>query len=182
MINPELKNAISAFITRCDESHLEYETTHCDAGSAYDHCVMDDKRHWGQEFFDYVREQFPGLDDDQIDEMLSDVDQWSFDMVPGHRFSSTSPEEGLCIWSAAIEEVENQFEVSVIAEECDCTEDEVCAVVTALKYEGDHCIHCDYIARKHGTFETYQCTDCCWFAVIPRSWFVDKIEEMQDGD
>ena len=182
MINPELKSQISTYITKCDEAHLEYEEKHGDAGDAYCHCAMEDKRKWGQKFHDYVAEQFPELTEDQIDEMLSDVDEWSFDMVPGHRFSGETPaEEGLTIWGACIEEVENQHEVKAIADEFDCEVDEVREIVAALYETSDHCI--GSIPRKDfDTFYTYQCTDACWFAVIPRSWFVDKIEEMQDAE
>lgn len=178
MINPELKKAISDYITNCDESYLEYETTHGDAGDAYVHCVMEDKRNWGTKFEDYVKQEFPGLDAEAIDWLLCEADQWSFDMVPGHRFTFFKPEEGLSIWGTSIEEVENSFGVSVIAEEFVCSDDEVREIVSELCDEAEHCIH--MFLPDFTSFYTYQSTDCCWFAVIPRCWFVDKIEEMQD--
>jgi hypothetical protein len=180
MINPELKKAISDYITKCDESHLEYETEHSDAGDAYIHCVMEDKRNWGTTFEEYVKQEFPELDEQAIEWLLGEFDEWDFEMKPGHRFTSFEPAEGCCIWFAAIEEVENQIEVSRIAEEFDCSKAEVCEIIRWLKNEGHHCIRCDYIEREHGTFETYQATDCCWFAVISREWFADKIEEYYD--
>jgi len=178
MINPELKNAISDYITKCDESYLEYETEHGDVGDAYVHCVMEDKRHWATKFEEYAKQEFPELDDNAIDWLLSESDKWAFDMKPGHRFTSFKPEEGCCIWSAAIEEVENQFEVSAIAEEFVCSDDEVREIVSVLCDESEHCIHMHSPDFTH--FETYQATDCCWFAVISREWFIDKIEEYRD--
>ena len=178
MINPELKKAISDYITKCDESWLQYETTHSDAGDAYVHCVMQDKPHWGTKFEDYVKQEFPGLDDEAIDWLLSEADQWSFDMTPGHRFSSTSPKEGLSIWGTSIEEVENQFEVSVIAEEFVCSDEEVREIVSRLCDESEHCIHMHSPDFK--CFCTYQATDCRWCAVISREWFIDKIEEYEE--
>lgn len=187
MIDPELQQRFRELLQRCDESHLEYEEKHSDAGGAYTHCVVEDVRYTKEALEEYIQTNFPDWTPDEVKAVLDEFDQWSFDMEPGHRFrgrKNTDPDEskaGCQVWSASIEEVENQYEVGWLAEELDCEVEEIRELVLAEK-EGrsDFCIGSIYRPETFDTFETYQCTDACWFAVVPYAWFEDHIEEVRE--
>lgn len=176
MVTEELQKAFSEYLTKCDEAHLEYEEKHSDAGYAYVHCVVED-RHSKDKLEEYAREQFPGLTDEQVEYLRDAFDEWSFDMEPGHRFTTIPVEQGCCVASYAIEEVENQHEVKAIADALDCEVEDVWEMVTIEKNRNNHCIGTLF---AKGTFETYQCTDACWFAVVPRSWFLETLEQYEE--
>ena len=188
MIDPELQQRFRELLTRCDESHLEYEEKHGDAGDAYTHCVVEDVRHVKEALDEYILTNFPNWTPEEVKAVLSGFDRWSFDMEPGHRFSgrrNADPDEakvGCQVWSASVEEVENQYEVKTLAEELDCEIDEVRELVLAERENprSDFCIGSIYRPETFSTFETYQCTDACWFAVVPYEWFIEKIEEVRE--
>jgi hypothetical protein len=141
---------------------------------------MEDRRS-KDKLEEYAREQFPGITDEQVEYLRDAFDSWSFDMEPGHRFTTIPAEQGCCVASYAIEEVENQHEVKVIAEALDCEVDDVRVMVIAVKDKGsDHCIGHIYRPESFDTFETYQATDACWFAVVPRSWFTETLEQYEE--
>jgi hypothetical protein len=178
MVTEELQKAFSEYLTKCDEAYLEYEEKHSDAGDAYTHCVMEDR--WSKDKLEeYAREQFPGITDEQVEYLRDAFDVWSFDMEPGHRFTTIPVGQGCCVAGYAIEEVENQHEVKVIAEELDCGVEDVRAMVLAETYQ---CIGSISKAMedKFITFHTYQCTDACWFAVVPRCWIEESLQQYED--
>jgi|LakMenE18May11ns_1017448.scaffolds.fasta_scaffold9959384_21 hypothetical protein len=188
MIDPELQQRFRELLTRCDESHLEYEEEHGDAGDAYSHCVVEDSHNVREALVYYILTNFPGWTPEEVKAVLGEFDQWSFDMVPGHRFSgrrNTDPDEskaGCQVWSTSVEEVENQVEVKTLAESLDCEVENIRELVLAEK-EGrmsDFCIGHIYRPETFTTFETYQATDACWFAVVPYDWFTEKIEEVRE--
>lgn len=184
MIDPELQQRFRELLTRCDESHLEYEEKHGDAGDAYCHCVTESSGVI-EALTQYIQVNFPSWTFDEVQSVVGEFDKWSFNMEPGHRFSgrrNSDPDEqreGCQVWGAAIEEVENQYAVSWLAEELDCEVEEVRELVKAEYDKGEFCI--GSIPRlDFDTFETYQCTDACWFAVVPADWFIEKIEEVRE--
>jgi hypothetical protein len=179
MVTEELQKAFSEYLTKCDEAYLEYEEKHSDACGAYSHCVMWDRQS-KDKLEEYAREQFPGITDEQVEYLRDAFDSWSFDMEPGHRFTTIPAEQGCCVASYAIEEVENQHEVKVIAEALDCEVEDVRKMVRNEKDLGSHCIGTLSTFYTFDTFETYQCTDACWFAVVPRSWFVETLEQYEE--
>lgn len=185
MIDPELQQRFRELLTRCDESHLEYEEKHCDAGDAYCHCVVEDSHRVKKTLVEYIGTNFPEWTSDEVKAVLSEFDQWSFDMEPGHRFSgrrNSDPDEqreGCQVWAASVEEVENQYEVKTLAQDLDCEVEEIRELVTAEYHDGDFCI--GSLSRlDFDCFYTYQCTDACWFAVVPYGWFTEKIEEVRE--
>jgi len=185
MIDPELQQRFRELLKRCDESHLEYEEKHCDAGDAYCHCVVEDSRSVKKALVEYIGTNFPEWTSDEVKAVLSEFDQWSFDMEPGHRFSgrrNSDPDEqreGCQVWAASVEEVENQIEVKWLADELDCEVEDIRELVTAEYHDGDFCI--GSLSRlDFDCFYTYQCTDACWFAVVPYDWFTEKIEEVRE--
>lgn len=190
MINPELQQRFRELLSRCDESHLEYEEKHSDAGAAYAHCVTEDRHLVRKALTAYISANFPTWTPDEVKAVMEAFDKWSFDMQPGHRFSywnNDSPDEeqkGCCVWGAAIEEVENQIELSWLAEELDCEIHEVRELVLAEKEFGrsEFCIGTIYRPDTFDSFETYQCTDACWFAVVPYDWFIDQITDIRSCD
>ena len=186
MIDPELQQRFRELLTRCDESHLEYEEKHGDAGDAYTHCVVEDSHRVKKTLAGYIGTNFPDWTPDEVQSVVDEFDRWSFDMEPGHRFSiwsTTEPDgerEGCCVWAASVEEVENQIEVKWLADELDCEVEEVRELVTAEYHEGDFCI--GSLSRlDFDCFYTYQCTDACWFAVVPYDWFTDAIHEVRSN-
>lgn len=188
MIDPELQQRFRELLTRCDESHLEYEEKHGDAGDAYSHCVVEDSQSVKKALTEYIQVNFPSWTFDEVQSVVDEFDRWSFNMEPGHRFSgrrNTDPDEqreGCQVWAAAIEEVENQIEVNWLADELDCSYAEVRELVLAEKEckRSDFCIGSIHRPETFDTFETYQCTDACWFAVVPYDWFTEKIEEVRE--
>lgn len=185
MIDPELQQRFRELLTRCDESHLEYEEKHGDAGDAYCHCVTESSGVI-EALTEYIQVNFPSWTFDEVQSVVDEFDEWSFSMEPGHRFSgrrNTDPDEqreGCRVWGAAVEEVENQYGVNWLAEELDCEVEDIRELVLAEKECGDFCIGHIYRPETFDTFETYQCTDACWFAVVPYDWFTEKIEEVRE--
>lgn len=187
MIDPELQAAFRELLKSCDESHLEYEEKHGDAGDAYTHCVTESPSS-KEALTKYIQVNFPDWTFDEVQSVVDEFDEWSFDMEPGHRFSSWPTYEadterrGCCVWGAAIEEVENQVELSWLAESLDRSVAEVRELVLHEKEcrPSDFCIGTIYRPETFDTFETYQCTDACWFAIVPYTWFIDKIEEVRE--
>ena len=96
MVTEELQKAFSEYLTKCDEAHLEYEEKHSDAGDAYVHCVEEDRQS-KDKLEEYAREQFPGITDEQVEYLRDAFDNWSFDMEPGHRFTTIPAEQGCCV-------------------------------------------------------------------------------------
>lgn len=187
MIDPELQLAFRELLKSCDESRLEYEEEHGDAGDAYTHCVTESPGS-KEALTQYIQVNFPDWTFDEVQSVVDEFDEWSFDMEPGHRFSSWPTYEvdtdrrGCCVWGAAIEEVENQVELSWLAESLDCGIAEVRELVLYEKdfSHSDFCIGTIFRPESFDSFETYQCTDACWFAVVPYAWFTDKIEEVRE--
>lgn len=195
MIDPELQAAFRELLKSCDESHLKYEEEHGDAGDAYTHCVTEDVDRAKEALVEYILVNFPDWTPDEVQSVVDEFDEWSFDMEPGHTFShwkigggdwlrgdKDTDKKGCCVWGAAIEEVENQYEVARIAASLDCSIAEVRELVLHEKdfSHSDFCIGTIYRPESFDTFETYQCTDACWFAVVPHTWFTDKIEEVRE--
>lgn len=188
MIDPELQAAFRELLKSCDESYLKYEEEH---GDAYSHCVTESPGS-KEALTKYIQVNFPDWTFDEVQSVVDEFDQWSFDMEPGHRFSNwgtsydkrypDTEQRGCCVWSAAIEEVENQYDVARIAEDLDCSIAEVRELVLHEKdsSHSDFCIGTIYRPESFDTFETYQCTDACWFAIVPYTWFTDKIEEVRE--
>ena len=189
MIDPELRHRFRELLKRCDESHLEYEETHSDAGNNNAHCVVEDSHSVKKAMVYYILTNFPDWTPDEVKAVLNEFDKWSFEMEPGHRFSgrkTTDPDErreGCQVWSTSIEEVENQVEVKWLAEELDCEVEEVRELVRAEKEcsRSDFCIGHIHRPETFDTFETYQCTDACWFAVVPYDWFADAVHEVRSN-
>jgi len=71
--------------------------------------------------------------------------------------------------------------VSRYAEELDCTENEVRELVREEAEKGNFCLRY-YGTDNFSTFQTYQVTDACWLAVLPRSWIVDQLEEIREEE
>lgn len=192
MIDPELQQRFRELLTRCDESRLEYEEKHGDAGDAYCHCVTESSGVI-EALTQYIQVNFPSWTFDEVQSVVGEFDEWSFNMEPGHTFSPwkvgggdwlrgdpDTDRKGCCVWGAAIEEVEEQYEVKVLAEELDCFHAEVRELVMAEKELSNFCIGSIHRPETFDTFETYQCTDACWFAVVPYDWFTEKIEEVRE--
>ena len=184
MINPDLQQRFRDLLRRCDDAHLEYEEKHGDAGDAYCHCVIESLGSL-EKLDNYIQTNFPEWTDRERQAVIDEFDRWSFDMVPGHRFSTwptTEPDEqrkGCCVWGAAIEEVENQYEVKVLADELDCEVEDIRELVLAEKECREFCIGSIHRPESFDTFDTYQSTDVCWFAVVPYDWFIDTIYEVR---
>lgn len=174
----DLRKQFKALLQAADDSHLEYEEKHGDAGSAYVHLVTEDEQRAKKKLLEYMKEHMPDVTEDERKAIVRKVDEWCIDMQPGHRFSTTDPEEGCCVDSWALEEVENQHEVKRFAEELDCEESEVRGMARAEEKEGDFCIRCSD-RDEFDTFLTYQCTDAVWCAVVPREWINDQLEEIR---
>ena len=187
MIDPELQAAFRELLKSCDESYLKYEEEHGDAGDAYAHCVTESPGSL-EKLALYISVNFPDWTKRERLAVIDEFDQWSFDMEPGHRFSSWPTYEtdtdrrGCCVWGTALEEVENQIELSWLAEALDCSIAEVRELVLHEKdfSHSDFCIGTISWPETFDTFETYQCTDACWFAIVPYTWFTDKIEEVRE--
>jgi hypothetical protein len=188
MTDPELQQRFRELLKRCDESHLEYEEKHGDAGDAYTHCVVEDSHRVKAVLEEYIQTNFPDWTPDETRMVVDEFDAWSFDMEPGHRFSGRRNSDvdeakaGCQVWSSSIEEVENQVEVKMLAEELDCEVEDIRELVLAERENprSDFCIGSIYRPETFNTFETYQCTDACWFAVVPYAWFEDSIEDIRD--
>jgi hypothetical protein len=189
MIDPELQQRFRELLKASDAWRLEYEETCSDAGSAYSHCVVEDSHSVREALVYYILTNFPGWTPDEVKAVLEAFDRWSFDMEPGHWFSgrrNTDHDEakaGCQVWSTSVEEVENQYEVEMLAEELDCEVEDIRELVLAEK-EGrsDFCIGHIYRPETFNTFYTYQGTDACWFAVVPYDWFIDKITDIRSCD
>ena len=187
MIDPELQQRFRELLTRCDESHLEYEEKHSDAGDAYCHCVTESSGVI-EALTEYIQVNFPSWTFDEVQSVVGEFDEWSFNMEPGHRFSgrrNSDPDEqreGCYAWAASIEEVENQYEVKWLADELDCEVEDIRELVLAEKECRDFCIGSIHRPETFDTFETYQVTDACWFAVVPYDWFTEKIEEVRERE
>ena len=189
MIDPELQQRFRELLKRCDESYLEYEEKHGDAGDAYCHCVTESSG-VVEALTEYIQVNFPSWTFDEVQSVVDEFDEWSFNMEPGHRFSgrrNSDPDEqreGCQVWAAAVEEVENQYEVKWLAEELDCEVEDIRELVLAEKEckRSDFCIGHIYRPETFDTFETYQATDACWFAVVPYDWFTEKIEEVRERE
>lgn len=183
MIDPELQQRFREYLLRCDEAHLEYEEKHGDAGDAYAHCVTESPG-VADALAEYIRVNFPDWSLEEAGRVIDEFDQWSFDMTPGHRFSgwsATDPDEnhrGCCVWGTSIEEVENQYEVKALAEELDCEVEDIRELVGVEYEKGEFCIG-SLACLNFDHFYTYQCTDACWFAVVPYDWFIEKITEIR---
>jgi hypothetical protein len=190
MIDPELQQRFRELLQRCDESHLEYEEKHGDAGDAYTYCVVEDLRRVNEALKEYIQANFPDWTPDETRMVVDEFDTWSFDMEPGHRFSgrknSDIDEEkaGCQVWSTSVEEVENQCDVGAFAEELGCEDEQVRELVLAERENprSDFCIGSIYRPETFDTFETYQATDACWFAVVPYAWFEDSIDDIRSCD
>jgi hypothetical protein len=178
MVDDDLRKRFREWLQKADEAGLEYEEKHSDAGDAYVHCVIEDKPHYVAKIKAYIKDELGIQDEAFIAHAVKEFDQWSFDMQSGHRFTTIDPAEGCYIWAAAIEEVELQYETKVIAEDLDCEVEDVVECVKAESALREFCIH---YYDNTDTFYTYQATDACWFAVIPRCWFTDLLEEFS-GD
>lgn len=176
MKDPDLQKRFREQLALCDAAHLEYEEEHGDAGNAYTHCVIEDKGYAVKRLKEYVTENMPEVTPDELKEIMSRLDGWSFDMEPGHRFTTVSVQKGVVLNGFPIEEVENQYEVKVLAEQLGCEVEEVRELVLA---ENDFCIGTLY-RENFDTFETYQITDCCWFAVLPKCWIEDTLNEIRE--
>ena len=176
-----LRKRFKALLQASDDAHLEYEEKHGDAGAAYVHLVVEEKNRSKEKLKEYLTEHMPEVTEAEQKAILKNFDQWCIDMQPGHRFSTTKPEEGCCVGSWALEEVENQHEVKRYAEELDCEEHEVRDMACAEEKEGDFCIRCSD-RDKFDTFLTYQCTDAVWCAVVPREWIDGQLEELRNSD
>ena len=181
MVTDELRTRFRDLLEMADECHLEYEESHGDAGDAYTHMVMEDKRHCIEKLEEYIQANFSGVTESEIELVIEAFDKWCFDMQPGNRFSCVAPEDGVLLRSRCIEEVENQHEVSRYAEELDCTENEVRELVREEAEKGNFCLRY-YGTDNFSTFQTYQVTDACWLAVLPRSWIVDQLEEIREEE
>lgn len=176
----DLKTRFKALLEKHDEAHLEYEEKHDDAGSGYVSCFVDESPHGRKKLKEFMAEHYPEFmgSKDNWKKLAARLDKWAVEMKPGHRFTTIDESEGCCVGSWALEEVENQHEVKVFADELDCTEEEVRELV---RVEKDHCVLCSK-DRPFDTFGSYQCTDACWFCVVPRSWIDDTIEEILNED
>lgn len=176
----DLRKRFKVLLQACDDGWLEYEEKHGDAGASYVH-LIDEERMAKKTLKAYMAEHLPDVTEAEQKAILKRFDQWSVDMEPGHRFSSTDPEKGCCVGSWALEEVQNQIEVSMLAEQLGCDESEVREMVRAEKEGNDFCIGTIY-RDDFDTFETYQCTDAVWCAVVSKQWILDQLEELRDSD
>lgn len=180
MVDEDLKRRFTEYLTKCDETYLEYEEKHGDAGAAYTHCVVESWQNGyaKRTFIDYVKEHID-CTQGELAELVKRFDAWSFEMEPSHIFGcSVDPDKGIVIDSYDLGEVENQHEVNVIAEELECEPDDVRELVKQAKAEHDFCIGSIY-RDNFETFETYQATDAVWMAVVPRSWIDDTLDEIR---
>ena len=141
MVTDELRTRFRDLLEKADERHLEYEESHGDAGDAYTHTVMENRRYCIEKLEEYIQNHFNGvIDVFEMALIVQEFDEWCFDMEPGNRFSCVAPEKGVLLWSDCLEEVENQHEVSRYAEELDCTTNEVRELVREEAEKNDFCI------------------------------------------
>lgn len=176
----DLKTRFKALLEKHDEAHLEYEEKHEDAGSGYVHLLTEESPYGLERLKEFMLEHYPEFMQSKDDwrKLAERFDEWSVEMKPGHRFTTIDESEGCCVGSWPLEEVENQHEVKLFADELDCTEEEIRELVRAEK---DHCVRFSEDS-PFDTFESYQCTGACWFCVVPRSWINDTIEEIQSEE
>ncbi len=180
----DLKIRFEKYLEDCDKAYLEYEETHGDAGAGYAHVLVESWRNGyaKRPFIDYAKEHTDCSEQElrELVKRFGNDAEWSIEFKPGHIFScQVPPEEGIVIDSWDLGEVENQYEVSVIAEHLDCEEEEVRALVRQARQEHNFCIGSIY-REDFQTFETYQTTDAVWLAVVPRSWFDDTLSEIRE--
>jgi hypothetical protein len=180
MVTEEMQARFRDLLEKIDEQCLKYEEEHGDAGGGYAHLVKEDKSVSLTRVREYLVEQFPETTTEERAAIVKLFDEWCFDMEPGNRFTTINPEKGCCVGSWALEEVENQVEVSYLAETLECSKEDIREMVRAEKDRKDFCIGTLY-RDDFSAFETYQVTDGCWFAVVPREWFVDMLEEIRDN-
>ncbi len=184
MLSDELKQAFIDLVTKCDEARLKYCETHRDAGDAYIHCAVGrdvDMKNVRKKAIEYMVEKL-AIEEYTTKRIADQIDEWAIEMMPGSIHECYGSNGRHIVESFAIKEVENSHDVSTIARELDCTDEDFRELVRWAKdIDRTHCIgplHHD----EFETFNTYQVTDACWLATVPDTWFREQLSELNEDN
>lgn len=170
-------NDFLKLVNDADDCNEEYQTKHDDAGDSYVHMVTEEIEQYRAKVAAYACELL-NVNELTAELIAAEFDQWCVDMVAGHRFTGDI-KGSMKLNGWAIEEIENQHELSRYAAELDCEISQIVEWVKKLDDDNDVCARYN---RKGDTFETYRCTDGCWFATIDDAWFADTLIDLIDQD
>jgi hypothetical protein len=169
----EAWNSLSDVLTQIQEWSEEYNTTHDDAGDGYAHMVAEGcwPDQW-KRICEYLDENFD-LTDAQLDKLADCGEEFcdDFEMRPGHIFSG-EPGDGIVLDSWPVGEIEEQIEISHLAEQAKLPESLVRHLISE---QSDFCLR--MWRTDSATCEMYIYTDDIWQAVLTDERIEDILAE-----
>ena len=157
------------------ETQVEYECEHKDAGDEYSHMFREGDWLYSnglERFTEWLLEfhslTIPG---DQLEHMEDEILDWC-NMEPCHIFSGGTDKNKFVVGSFAVEEVESQFDIPMLIELLECTEEECKEFIILALEDNRFCLH-----KDNGGILAYTSTDAVWQGTVNIEWVKDRLED-----